>query len=152
MGRKREHFKLGVVFMIVRDENSLFWSRAAAGRQAPAAACDSLRPLSSNPRMGDDSQRIVLRNVTFMMNYKHQQAVSNATMSSHCFKRQDLLAEQRPRGCYLVAHLLSLESDVEVSKFLMGSVKRSKFDSSEISWRRLHTGPGPRLTSPHIEG
>ena len=41
-GRKREHFKLGVVFMIACVENSLFWSRAAAGRQAPPAACDSL--------------------------------------------------------------------------------------------------------------
>ena len=30
-GRKREHFK-GVVFMIACVENSLFWSRAAAGR------------------------------------------------------------------------------------------------------------------------
>ena len=111
-GRKREHFKLGVVFMIACVENSLFWSRAAAGRAKllppPAAA-------RSTPRMGDDSQRIALGNVTFMMKCKHQQAVSNATISSHCFRRQDSLAEQRPLGCYFVAHLLSLESDVEVS-------------------------------------
>ncbi len=40
----------GVVFMIVCVENLLFWSRAAAGRQAPPAACDSLRRSLLNPR------------------------------------------------------------------------------------------------------
>jgi hypothetical protein len=49
-GRKREHFKLGVVFMIACVENSLFWSRAAAGRQAPPAACDSLAVSLLDPR------------------------------------------------------------------------------------------------------
>jgi hypothetical protein len=56
-GRKREHFK-GVVFMIESYENSLFWSRAAAGRQAPPAACDSLRPL--NRRRAAARSRVVL--------------------------------------------------------------------------------------------
>jgi hypothetical protein len=39
-GRKRKHFK-GVVFKFVRAENSLFWSRAAAGHQAPPATNES---------------------------------------------------------------------------------------------------------------
>jgi hypothetical protein len=74
---------------------------------------------------GEPWQRIVLRNVTFMMKYKRQQAVSNATISSHCLKRQDSLAEQRPLGCCLVLQTLSLESHVDVSEFLMGSTNRS---------------------------
>ena len=122
------------------------------GAMQPVGATSSSRRLRqpaaarSTPRMGDDSQRTALRNVTFTMKYKHQQAVSNATISSHCFKRQDSLAEQRPPGCYFVLHSLSRQSDVEVSKFSLGSVKRSHSDSIEISLSRPHTGPGSRWT------
>ncbi len=54
-GRKREHFKLGVVFMIASVDNSLFWSGVAAGRAKlllpPAKArARSAQPTAKAPK------------------------------------------------------------------------------------------------------